>query len=158
MDLLVRSEDAPKINRIVERYNMIPVDARVAAEERSVPGREPQQEPVQPEQKQEGNPTSGRTGQDRSQRPSQNQQKNGRASTRQKSRSKRGSVSLAGEKKTQPQWEVPERPSVVQQMRSIAERTGYTPQTSQLDRDKLDQVIRGGPPKGDRAIPVPKGR
>lgn len=158
VDLLVRSEDAPKINRIVERYNMLPVDARVAAEGHSAPGREPQQEPVQPEQKQEGNPTLGRAGQDRSQKPPQNQPQTGRPSTRKKSRSKRGSVSLAGEKKTQPQWEVPERPSVVQQMRSIAERTGYTPQTSKLDRDKLDQVIRDGPPKDARAVPVPKGR
>ncbi len=41
IDLLVRSEDAPKINRIVERYNMLPVDARVAAKGHSDPGREP---------------------------------------------------------------------------------------------------------------------
>lgn len=152
IDLLVRSEDAPKINRIVERYNMLPVDARVAAKGHSDPGREPL------EKKQEGNPTPGRAGQDRSQKPPQNQPQTGRPSTRKKSRSKRGSVSLAGEKKTQPQWEVPERPSVVQQMRSIAERTGYTPQTSKLDRDKLDQIIRSGPPKDARAVPVPKGR
>ena len=74
IDLLVRSEDAPKINRIVERYNMLPVDARVAAKGHSDPGREPL------EKKQEGNPTPGRTGENKRQDPSQNQQRKGRAS------------------------------------------------------------------------------
>lgn len=48
VDLLVRAEDAPKINRIVERYDLVQVDAQIETEE-------------QPEQEErEENPTPGR--------------------------------------------------------------------------------------------------
>ena len=134
IDLLVRAEDAPKINRIVERYNMLPVDARVAAQGHSAPGRESRQAPERPEKKQEGNPTPGRTGQNRSQRPSQNQQRKGRAGTGKRSRSQPGSASSVPEQRGYAKREQADRPSVAGQLHRIARETGYTPQSLDIGR------------------------
>lgn len=129
IDLLVRSEDAPKINRIVERYNMLPVDARVAAKGHSDPGREP------PEKKQEGNPTPGRTGENKHQDPSQNQQRKGRAGIGKKSRSQPGFANSAPNRESTSVHEMPARPSVVRQLHRIAREIGYTPQSLDIGRD-----------------------
>lgn len=50
VDLLVRAEDAPRINRIVERYDLVHVDAQIETEE----------QPEQEREERDENPTLGR--------------------------------------------------------------------------------------------------
>lgn len=96
VDLLVREEDAPKINRIVERYGLIQVDAQIETEE-------------QPEQDERAeNPTPGREMPPREARDEETQQA-GMDSTGQEIPSQNGSKSTGIDLSS-------DRPSVLEQM------------------------------------------
>lgn len=108
IDLLVRAEDAPKINRIVERYGMVSVDATVEAEQRKEPNREPEQEPVKTPEEREGNPTTVRE-ENQKQTPAPQEQRPGPDSTKKAPQSKIGS-------EISPEAD---RPSVVEKLAEI---------------------------------------
>lgn len=137
IDLLVRAEDAPKINRIVERYGMVSVDTTVEAEQHKEPNREPEQEQVKAAEEREGNPTTVRENQQQ-QNPAPPTPQPGRNSTKQAPQFKPGSKNLTED----------DRPSVVEKLAEIQR------QQEALEKDRVvSRLLQNRDPMGQGRMP-----
>lgn len=136
IDLLVRAEDAPKINRIVERYGMVSVDTTVEAEQHKEPNREPEQEAAKTPEKREENPTMVQ--EENRQTPAPQEQHPGPDSTKKAPQSKIGS-------EISPEAD---RPSVVERLAEIQK------QQESLQRNRtLTRFLQNRDPLGKGRMP-----